>query len=120
MANDNCLTGLRCPNCHQEDRFFIVGTTQFEVFDDGTEGHGDIEWDEDALATCATCEYQGKLEDFRALTEDEEEHYVCDVVQCCYDDNKVLRSVVEEYVLSRGLEEFLDHFGGENPTEKQE
>ncbi len=45
MTNTNCLEGIQCPQCGNADRFRIVATSLFTVTDDGTEDHGDVEWD---------------------------------------------------------------------------
>ena len=64
--NSNCLEGIRCPKCGQEDSFRIEGRSVFEVIDDGTVSHADVEWDDDSWALCPACEYEGKLGTFRA------------------------------------------------------
>ncbi len=66
MANHNCLKGIRCPNCGQEDRFFITALITCEVTDDGSEPVGNHYWDAGAYTQCPECEYQGTLKDFRA------------------------------------------------------
>ena len=63
--NTNCLEGIRCPECGQEDEFRIEGRTVFEVTDDGTGDHGDVEWDEDSYVLCPSCEFEGKLGHFQ-------------------------------------------------------
>lgn len=62
--NTNCLEGIRCPDCEQEDSFRIMGSSVFTVEDDGTVDHGDVEWDDDSWAFCPACEYEGKLGSF--------------------------------------------------------
>jgi hypothetical protein len=66
MTNTNCLEGIKCPACGNEDRFRIAGTTVFTVTDEGTEDHGDIEWDDDSHVECAQCYHHGALRDFSA------------------------------------------------------
>lgn len=66
MTNTNCLEGIQCPQCGSEDRFRIAATSIFTVTDDGTEDHGDVEWDDDSHAECAACRHRGTLKDFRA------------------------------------------------------
>ena len=65
--NTNCLEGIRCPECGQEDEFRIAGSSIFTVVDDGIEDHGDVEYDDDSWALCPAfeCEYEGKLGTFR-------------------------------------------------------
>lgn len=66
MTNSNCLEGIACPACGNEDRLRIAGTTVFTVTDEGTEDHGDILWDDDSYARCPECDREGVLRDFRA------------------------------------------------------
>jgi hypothetical protein len=62
--NENCLEGIRCPKCKQQDRFYIVGTCTFEVTDDGSEAIGDHEWDGDSTIACSECNHSGKVKEF--------------------------------------------------------
>jgi hypothetical protein len=63
--NINCLEGVKCPKCGQEDLFKIAANVIVEVSDDGTEDHvGDHEWDEQAFCQCCECHHAGKLADF--------------------------------------------------------
>jgi hypothetical protein len=64
MTNTNCLKGVRCPNCGQEDRFFIIGGAQFVVTDEGSETIGDHEWGDTIPARCPEREHTGTLADF--------------------------------------------------------
>jgi hypothetical protein len=66
MTNTNCLDGIRCPHCGSEDRFRIEAKTVFTVTDDGTDDHGDVEWDDGSYAECTECHHSGMLKDFRA------------------------------------------------------
>ena len=63
--NVNCLEGVRCPKCGQEDTLRIEGRSVFEVIDDGTVSHADVEWCDDSWTLCPACEYEGKLGTFR-------------------------------------------------------
>lgn len=64
MPNENCLEGLRCPECKQADVLQIAGTSLFRVVDDGTESHEDVEWDGESFTRCPPCGFKGKLSDF--------------------------------------------------------
>jgi hypothetical protein len=48
MTNTNCLEGIRCPDCGNEESFRIAAKTIVTVTDDGIEDHGDMEWDDDS------------------------------------------------------------------------
>jgi Zn ribbon nucleic-acid-binding protein len=65
MVNSNCLLGIKCPDCGNEDRFYIQSTAVMYVTDDGAECRGDTEWNEDSHAECPQCERSGKLALFR-------------------------------------------------------
>jgi len=63
--NTNCLEGVKCPKCGQEDLFKIEASVIVEVSDDGTEDQGgDYEWDQAAFCQCCDCDHAGKLADF--------------------------------------------------------
>jgi hypothetical protein len=66
MPNDNCLDGIRCPGCGNEDAFYIQSSAVMYVTDDGAECRSDIEWDDDSHTQCVQCERTGKLAGFRA------------------------------------------------------
>jgi len=63
--NTNCLEGVKCPKCGQEDLFKIAARVIVEVSDDGTEDQGgDYEWDQAAFCQCCECDHAGQLADF--------------------------------------------------------
>lgn len=122
MANTNCLAGIRCPECGYEDRFFIEGMSVFEVLDDGTEGHADIEWTstkDGGTVRCGECGQIGDLDTFGAMTENERERYTAAVIQRCYDEFKYLRDFVEEHTHDHGYTEFLAMFPEEEGKERK-
>jgi hypothetical protein len=56
MTNVNCLDGVCCPTCGQEQRFVITALVDCEVTDDGacTADHSHYDWDgESAWYACA-------------------------------------------------------------------
>lgn len=66
--NVNCLEGLACPKCGQDDKLLITGRAVFEVVDDGVDDtRGDIEYDWNSPTACAKwdCDFAGDLGDFR-------------------------------------------------------
>jgi len=70
MTNTNCLEGVKCPACGNEDDFRIEVTTMATVTDDGAEvDHGDMKWDSDSYAECATCAEYGPLSRFMATAD---------------------------------------------------
>jgi hypothetical protein len=69
MPNHNCLEGIRCPQCGNEDRFIIAAHVMAEVTDDGADiaspmyGSG-FEWDDDSYCRCPECDREGPLKEF--------------------------------------------------------
>ena len=57
IPNSNCLKDMRCPECGSPGPFFITALTDFEMHDDGTESHGDIEYDDVSSCRCKNCRY---------------------------------------------------------------
>lgn len=70
MTNTNCLEGICCPKCGQEDRFMIAANIIAEVTDDGADMASPMycsgfEWDEDSYCRCPACDFTGKVKDFQ-------------------------------------------------------
>jgi hypothetical protein len=65
LPNTNCLAGMQCPKCNSAGPFIIVARSEFTMFDDGSDGHTDIEWDSDSSCWCKECCFTGSVEDFR-------------------------------------------------------
>ena len=62
--NTNCLEGIQCPKCGQAEEFRVQATSVFELFDEGTGDHSDVEYDDDAWTLCPHCEYEGEMKTF--------------------------------------------------------
>ena len=73
--NTNCLGGLACPKCGNDERLFIQGESVFEVTDDGTNRHWDVYWDDSSHTVCPKhdCSFEGNLCEFREEQEPPEE-----------------------------------------------
>jgi hypothetical protein len=69
-SNQNCLQGIKCPQCGNEDRFLIAATVVADVTDGGADvasplyGNG-FEWDDKSMTRCPECDRDGPLADFR-------------------------------------------------------
>ena len=66
--NTNCLEGIRCPRCKQQDLFYINARVEVDVTDNGTgDERGEYFWDDQSPCRCAddTCDRRGVLGDFR-------------------------------------------------------
>lgn len=74
--NTNCLEGIRCPECGQEDEFKIEVTTVMLVTDDGTEvdRYAETEWTDASYILCPECERFGKVAEFTVNDPSEEEN----------------------------------------------
>ena len=68
MPNTNCLTGFSCPACDGEGPFLIEAKSTFEMHDDGSSEHKDVEFDIDSPCACSGCGYPGFVRDFRLNT----------------------------------------------------
>lgn len=62
--NNNCLAGIRCPKCQQEDNFKIEVVTTLDFTDDGTGDHQDADWGDESTIECP-CGHSGKGAAFR-------------------------------------------------------
>jgi hypothetical protein len=63
--NTNCLEGMKCPKCGQEDAFKIEASCLFIVTDDGTEDAGNgHEWGDANYCECTECAHYGTVADF--------------------------------------------------------
>ena len=70
MTNENCLRGIKCPACRNEDRFRIQVFATATVTDDGAVvEHGDMEWDASSYAQCPNCDEHGELAHFMVSSE---------------------------------------------------
>jgi Zn ribbon nucleic-acid-binding protein len=64
-SNTNCLEGMKCPKCGQEDSLKIEATCIFTVTDDGTEDEGNgHEWGDTNYCECPDCGHHGIVADF--------------------------------------------------------
>ena len=64
MVNTNCLKDIRCPECGYEDNFKITATSTFDMFDDGSDSHGDVEFGESAPCECGECQFAATVKEF--------------------------------------------------------
>ena len=63
--NENCLSGVACPECGNEGPFLISVTTMALVSDDGIEEFPcDKDWDSDSACCCLDCNYSNPLNYF--------------------------------------------------------
>jgi hypothetical protein len=66
MTNTNCLEGIQCPRCGQEDRFHITAVITCDVTDEGSDPFGDHYWDDESFTRCPECDFQGALKAFQS------------------------------------------------------
>lgn len=66
--NTNCLEGWVCPECGQENEFYVAAQVLVSVTDDGTnpyiKGGGTTEWDDGSFCECVECHHQGSVGSF--------------------------------------------------------
>ena len=71
-VNSNCLQGMRCPKCGQNECFIITATRHCEVhlYEDGTDEstYGSVDWEDTAPASCAECDWAGETKDLYWMT----------------------------------------------------
>lgn len=76
MPNENCLKGVKCPKCGQDEKFGIAMDIVHEVTDDGVGDHiGEMDWADDSYCECRECWFSGKFKDFREKGADGEMEY---------------------------------------------
>ena len=63
--NDNCLAGMKCPECGSLEPFEIHSQSMCTIYDSGTTRHRDIEWEDDAVCVCVGCKYLGTVARFK-------------------------------------------------------
>jgi hypothetical protein len=73
MVNTNCLTDMQCPKCGSEGPFWIEGTADFLVSDDGTMEYSGVDWQSGNRCECVTCTYFAHVADFTIAKENEHE-----------------------------------------------
>jgi hypothetical protein len=67
MANTNCLAGIKCPKCGNEDLFLISATCWATVTDDGVESTEDLEWDGESQCLCKQCRFTDGMHAFEEV-----------------------------------------------------
>jgi len=70
MSNENCLAGLRCPNCGSYGPYRIEIKTLATVTDDGTDEYEGADWEDESFCGCIDCSHDGKVADFKDVDND--------------------------------------------------
>ena len=55
--------GFKCPRCLAGDRLMIAAIQWHALLPDGTDNHGDVEWEDTSPAACSGCEWHGTVKD---------------------------------------------------------
>lgn len=71
MPNTNCLEGIKCPACGNEDSFRIAASCWVDVTDDGTSEATDFGWDDNSPIACLSCGTTGVVFMFDFTTEED-------------------------------------------------
>jgi hypothetical protein len=64
-VHTNCMEGLRCPSCKQEDGLRIECIVVCKVTNDGIAPSGDLDFTDGSWCHCPACEHEGTVKDFR-------------------------------------------------------
>jgi hypothetical protein len=70
QKNTNCLAGMKCPDCASLQPFLITATSNFTMYDGGTEGYDDVIHDNTATCVCICCDRTGTVADFKSPTDE--------------------------------------------------
>ena len=63
-TNSNCLEGLACPHCKQQEGFNIASEVIAHTGDDGVVEYRETEWSEGNAIWCWGCQKHGTVEQF--------------------------------------------------------
>jgi hypothetical protein len=66
MTNQNCLANVKCPECGNEDHFYIDTSVLAYVTDDGADiaDGSDMHWDHASMTRCPDCDRDGPISEF--------------------------------------------------------
>jgi hypothetical protein len=71
--NTNCLEGMSCPVCGQEEEILVRARMWVSLRDDGTDAYadsldmrGEVEYDDESDAACTACRFEATLAAFEA------------------------------------------------------
>ena len=61
--------GFQCPKCGQGDRLSIAAVQWHDLLPDGTDNHGDVEWEDESPAMCNApdCGWHGTVADLKQV-----------------------------------------------------
>lgn len=62
--NDNCLAGMKCPECGSLEPFVIECKACVLMHDEGSDEVGNLDWENDSFCKCEECEFHGTVSDF--------------------------------------------------------
>lgn len=68
--NENCLSGMQCPNCGSCGPFIVEVTSLVKLYNDGSnEDYGmNFDWDDSSYCECAECHHAETVRKFRNET----------------------------------------------------
>lgn len=63
--NKNCMIGLRCPRCGEDDAVMVYASAWMRIIDEGVDTpEGAIDYDEQSMASCPECNHCGSFKDW--------------------------------------------------------
>lgn len=104
MANENILSGLRCPSCGGYEPLTITFTTTGVFYDSGLEKLiGDNEWDDSSRVLCDGCSRVGTIESFadedpgdEHRHKDSEDCISCSICGHCHESTDLVGEFQDE------------------------
>jgi len=129
--NTNCLEGMKCPRCGNEDKLLVLASVWIALQDDGSDPsddalkmHGDQEYDNDSTCECPECGCTAALGLFMTPPDLGQHHRPPSVTDCAavarcltlYWENQPHHEIVDAVLCShidRYRQEKLDACHGE-------
>lgn len=108
--NQNCLDGMKCPNCGHFGPFdiYVTSSGYTRVTDDGTdEIEGSVEWEDSSSCRCPECRHEATVGDFLGKPKPEFDKIQKVVVEHYCNGDHPIHEVADIKDCGDGLLEFL-------------
>lgn len=101
--NTNCLEGISCPECNQDEAFEVQAVTKVMVTDDGAEDmDGNFEWDDSSVIVCRACRHHGTIGSFKPLDSDVTTQPDDSAMKAGFTDGPLEHEEDNDYILKDG------------------
>lgn len=94
--NENCLEGMRCPNCGWTQSFDVEASCAVTVKDDGTDDARDFEWDDNNWCVCCNCGFNSVVAGFKKDRYHRTVYQLEVLSRDRISDDMCLRDIIEE------------------------